>query len=95
MKYKFIILAIFFGTLVSAQNGANRFSDTENTVKEEQVVAIDDGPGDPPGPVPINDYIPLLLLAAVGLIIYQVRKQKQSVNWYENPIYSGFFYSCV
>lgn len=79
MKYKFIILAIFFGTLVSAQNGANRFSDNENTVKEEQVVAKD-GPTDPPNPAPIDDYIPLLLLAAVGLIVYQVRKQKQSVN---------------
>ena len=81
MKYKYIILAIFFGTLVSAQNGANRFSDTENTVKEEQVVAKDvDGPGDPPNDtVPIDGYIPLLGIAAVGIIIYYTRQKKNAI----------------
>ena len=76
MRYKYIILAIFFGTLVSAQNGANRFSDNENTVKEEQVVAKD-GPTDPPNPAPIDDYIPVLLITALGFIVYHTRQQKE------------------
>ena len=83
MKYKFIILAIFIGSLVSAQvGGANRFNEAENTPKEEPVIAADepDGPGDPPvDSVPIDDYLPVLMVFAVGMIGYAgYRKRKQT-----------------
>lgn len=38
---------------------------------------LDTGGGNPGDPAPIDDYLPLLVVVAVGLIVYHVRKQKQ------------------
>lgn len=37
----------------------------------------EEGPGNPGEPVPINDYVPLLLLSAFVLVIYSQRKRKK------------------
>ena len=88
MKKYLTILILFLSLSVFAQEETNPFATSENRNTEtpangeskDSEVVVSKGPGGPGEPVPINDYIPLLLLAAVGLIVYQVRKQKQSVN---------------
>ena len=48
----------------------------QNTDYKEGDV-VQKGPGNPGDPVPIDNYIPFLLIAALGLIIYQVQTKKQ------------------
>lgn len=90
MKKTIYILLFLVSYFSFAQQGPNPFAEpqSENTfshdssLKDEkppkdQVQSKDGGGGNPGDPTPIDDYLPLLLITAVGLIIYQVRKQKQ------------------
>ncbi len=90
MKKTIYLILLVISVFGFAQQGPNPFSEPEsqnafsrdNSVKDErpkggQVQSLDGGGGNPGDPVPNDNYIPFLLLTAVGLIIYQVRKQKQ------------------
>ena len=50
------------------------YDSSDNLVAKE--AADDDGPPPPTDPVPIDDYIPLLLIAAMGLIVYNTYRKK-------------------
>ena len=43
----------------------------------DDVAANDDGPPNPGDPIPIDGYIPILLIAAGGMIVYYARKKKK------------------
>ena len=85
MKNLPIIIALFLNICLSAQESvSNRFQEaenTENTAAEapenphEAVLKEGDGPGNPPAE-PIDDYILVLLLVAMGIIAYQGYKKK-------------------
>lgn len=48
----------------------------ENPNAAPAVVQANDNPGNPGSVVPIDDYIPLLLIAAMGLIVYNTYRKK-------------------
>ena len=90
MKKSLYIFFIFISLLSFAQNGPNPFADRDSegafnkdvAVKETETKAnpensLDSGGGNPGDPTPIDDYLPLLLITAIGLFVFQVRKQKQ------------------
>lgn len=53
------------------------YDSSDNFVATE--AADDDGPPPPTDPVPIDDYLPLLLITAVGIIVHAGwRKRKQT-----------------
>ncbi len=72
------------------QDAENRFQQSESVEYRE---AVDDDnyyspqsldPGDPPGeddpePVPIDDYIPVLLFGAFGIIVYVAYRKKRNL----------------
>ena len=90
MKKYIYILIIFISFGVTAQTQTNVFDDTaEMADREEYTDAYSDvpekepeiayGPGNPGNPVPIDDYLPLLLITAVGIIVHAgCRKRKQT-----------------
>ena len=86
MKNMLLVLVLFTGSLLSAQS--NRFS-TEADVKAKSSfqVGTTNGPGgenntkdlqaDDAPVAPIDDYLPLLVIIALGLISYVGYRQKQ------------------
>lgn len=91
MKKYIYIFIIFISFGVTAQTQTNVFDDTaEMAEREEYTDAYSDvpekepeiayGPGNPgEDPVPIDDYLPLLLVTAVGIIVHAGwRKRKQT-----------------
>ncbi|MBD8018763.1 hypothetical protein [Kaistella pullorum] len=74
---------IFFAILVPAQQSTNRFeqeeynSDVMEDAKPEEALpdVAASSPGDPADPTPIDDYLPLLVIAGIGLIAWKVRKR--------------------
>ena len=83
-----LILFSFFSTVV-AQESANRFKEGEDEATYQKANLPDNsslgdqpqpGPGNPGDTVPIDDYIPLLVIAAVGIIIYQTQKKKNLLS---------------
>ena len=87
MKRIILAITIAMGGMIYAQQTAEISSDTQGNVfiEAETSPSYDDGnmaqvdsdPGDPNAP--IDDYIPFLLLAAVGLIYYAYRR-KMAIN---------------
>ena len=83
MKRIILAITIAMGGMMYAQQTAEISSDTQGNVfiEAETSPSYDDGnmaqvdsdPGDPNAP--IDDYIPFLLLAAVGLIYYTYRRK--------------------
>ena len=88
MKKYIYILIIFISFGVTAQTQTNVFDDTaEMAEREEYTDAYSDvpekepeiayGPGNPgEDPVPIDDYIPLLVIVAMGIIVYNTWRKK-------------------
>lgn len=81
---KFILVSLFFVCfIVAAQEKVNPFSEAERPAQYENSDQINpaSGPGNPDGEddLPVDDYIPVLVLVAIGLIIYQTSK-KQSLK---------------
>lgn len=61
-----------------SENSGSSSSDTPQNgqpVTEEP----NNGPGNPGGPVPIDQYIPFLLVLAAGLVIYTQRKESGKI----------------
>lgn len=87
MKRIILAITIAMGGMMYAQQTTEISSDTQGNVfiEAETSPSYDDGnmaqvdsdPGDPNAP--IDDYIPFLLLAAVGLIYYTYRR-KMAIN---------------
>ena len=92
MKKFFLLLLLPYFSVVYSQQSTNRFdqedrSEMENrsamgdrsmqNTNEEEGDVVQKGPGNPGEPVPIDGYIPLLLITAVGFIIYQTCKEKK------------------
>ena len=84
MRKSFFIFILLLSINVSAQMQANRFEDEASTQQTDQYEAessekepeVAYGPGGPGEPVPIDDYIPLLVIIAAGLIIYKTYHRK-------------------
>ena len=88
MKKYIYIFIIFISFGVTAQTQTNVFDDTaEMAEREEYTDAYSDvpekepeiayGPGNPGAdPVPIDDYIPLLVIVAMGIIVYNTWRKK-------------------
>lgn len=89
MKKYFLLILMVFSTLSFAQFQDNVFekekvvahSTTEVGATDQTQVARDDnGPPSNPGeddPVPIDDYLLVLLLSGLSIIIYSQRKNKK------------------
>jgi len=85
MKKLFFIILLLFQMVVYAQSSsdnpfaredANQQANAE--IPKDEIAASDD-PGDPGSTVPIDDYLPLLLITAVGIIVHAGwRKRKQT-----------------
>lgn len=86
MKQILLVLILFLGTSSLYVAQSNRFSESENNGNQydanvsrnidnvnNATLAEDDGPGDPPAPVPIDDYIPFLVAGALVLIAWYGR----------------------
>ena len=91
MKKLLIIVVVLIGFESQAQyaDQDNRFnqSNTEATVQQPEGASdanVDykrGNPGNPaPGSAPIDDYIPLLMMAGVGLILYMTKRKKLKIN---------------
>ncbi|WHF53071.1 hypothetical protein QGN23_07315 [Chryseobacterium gotjawalense] len=86
MKKTFYIFILLLGTLYFAQGTANPFEESEKEHSAfEPKTATENGSeiptqptngGNPGDPTPIDDYLPALAIAAVGIIVYSVRKKK-------------------
>lgn len=50
------------------------YDSSDNLVATE--AADDDGPPNPADPIPIDDYIPLLVIVAMGMIVYNTWRKK-------------------
>lgn len=82
---KFIYIIIFSISILSfAQMGPNRFEESESVsaVPKEEVIQpplASDNPGQPGDPTPIDDYLPLLVITAMGLIVYHQYRKRPSL----------------
>ena len=87
MKGVILIIFLFFGVGVWAQQEDNVFQRSEN-----QATGVDSrkGVGDnqvqnagaPPGEeeVPIDNYLPVLIIAGISLVIYQYKKRQKAIQ---------------
>lgn len=89
MKKILYIVLFLISAFGYAQKGENPFGQTEyENVATKEDAGKDEVPaapdptakdGNPADPQPIDDYIPLLLIAAVGIIAYHTYKKKASL----------------
>lgn len=86
MKRIYIIILVSFFNTSFAQHGKNRFEDRElenmeqNRVNQNDERYLDDSRsrnGNPSDPVPIDDYLPVLLMTALGIIIFTTHTKKK------------------
>lgn len=80
---------MFFSIGFAQKQSSNRFEETEqeqnsefgesSTAKEPEVAST---PGNPDGDddLPIDDYIPLLIIAAVGIIVYKSYTKNKTLS---------------
>lgn len=74
MKKIIVIGSIVFSGLAFAQHSDNPYIYDEPSQTSEVEKSPGD-PGDPPGG-PIDDYIPLLIVVAIGMMIVFVKRNK-------------------
>ena len=60
-----------------SENSGSSSSDTPQN--GQPVTEEPNSPGNPGGPVPIDQYIPFLLVLAAGLVIYTQRKESGKI----------------
>ena len=78
MKKITLLLTMGLGGMLLAQSG-NVFADSENNLYEEEEVMYQTnatepgGPGDPAAP--IDDYLPVLMVAGLGLAAWYARRK--------------------
>lgn len=84
MKNLLLLLLFLTGTAIQAQEKTeqNPFAESDAASAIDQSgLAADGNPGNPngdddPEPVPIDDYIPLLMIVAAGMITYKTYSRK-------------------
>ena len=88
IRYILFLLISFFSF---AQSGPNPFADKESesafnkptatkdneTQVKDNAASLDSGGGNPSDPVPIDNYIPLLIITAVGIMVYHYVSKKE------------------
>ena len=73
-KVIFLFLIIFSGVFFAqTKTDDNVFKDTENQNNTSKNTTTD--PGAPGDPVPINEYVPFLVLSGMVAIVYYQKKQ--------------------
>ena len=55
----------------------NNTTDQQTAAAYEQYQTMGTDPGAPGDPAPIDDYIPALLIAGVGIVLYTANKRKK------------------
>lgn len=90
MKNLLLIFFFFIGSWAQAQEDSNPFSSAErnNEATQSEKPGFDTanvGPGNPdetddPLPVPIDDYIPMLVVTALGIILYTAHKKRNLIS---------------
>ena len=88
MKGVILIIFLFFGVGVWAQQEDNVFQKSENQATGissrggvDATPSNGNFPGDDdPLPVPIDNYIPLLIIAGISLVIYQYKKRQKTIQ---------------
>ena len=87
IRYILFLLISFFSF---AQSGPNPFADKESesafnkptatkdneTQVKDNAASRDSGGGNPSDPVPIDNYIPLLIITAVAIMVYHTSQRK-------------------
>ena len=83
IRYILFLLISFFSF---AQSGPNPFAEKERETafnkdvpvqeKDKELTQKDSGGGNPSDPVPIDNYIPLLIITAVGIMVYHTSQRK-------------------
>ena len=92
MKRFFLLVVLSFFSIAYSQPSNNRFDQEDNASRENVMTNTNsnssvgdmqpdgnDGPVDPPAPLPIDEYIPLLGFAALVLIFYKYYKNRKHV----------------
>mgnify|MGYP003611136918 CR=1 FL=1 len=87
MKKTIYLILIVISVFGFAQQGANPFAEPEyqnafskeqatkeNAATEQQSQPYNKDIGNPGDPAPIDDYVPLLVIAAIGIIVYTQRE---------------------
>ncbi len=83
MKKITLLLMMGLSSMLLAQSG-NVFAESEKNLYEEEEVMYQTnatepgGPGDPAAP--IDDYLPVLMVAGVALALYAVRQRQALLN---------------
>ncbi|MEC5156964.1 hypothetical protein [Chryseobacterium sp. MP_3.2] len=81
----FILILVLIFSAGYAQQTSNRFEEEDARLNQNEVDnaepfkdELPQGPGNPGEPVPINGYIPVLILTAVGIIMYRNMQKNAS-----------------
>lgn len=93
MKKSLYLFFILISLFSFAKNGPNPFAENEsdntfsktNTNTNNQSdgnheASLDSGGGNPGDPVPIDNYIPFLVITAVGIMVYHTHKKKKIIT---------------
>lgn len=86
MKGIILIIFLFFGVGVWAQQEDNVFQKSEDQVTgsnvKDKVGNEIQKVGGPPGDdeVPIDNYLPVLIIAGVSLVVYQYKTRKRTIQ---------------
>lgn len=89
MKKIILAVVLSMGYLITAQQEGNPFYDEENSAKKVELNEKSEdkditakGPGNPDGDddLPIDDYVPILLLIGLGVIVYHANLKNKSVQ---------------
>ena len=93
MKKTIYLILLVISVFGFAQQGANPFAESESqnafskeqaakekTNIEQQSQPYDKNPGNLGDPAPIDDYVPLLVIAAIGIIVYTQRETMFRTN---------------
>ncbi len=70
-----MIVVVLFTTYAFSQKASKDYTFFNKPAQEEVPSAEGDVPSEPGDPAPIDDYIPLLAAAGVGMAIYFGRKK--------------------
>ena len=86
MKKIILVILLSMGYLITAQQEDNPFYEEENKAEkvelnkgpEDRDIAAKPGNPDGVDDLPIDDYIPLLIITALGAIVYQAYPKKST-----------------
>ena len=81
-------MMLSFSITSFAQQGSNRFDEessrnVDESLQQNAESYVDEPPsnaGNPADPAPIDDYIPVFVITALGIIIYTTQKKKKLLS---------------